>query len=320
VGYILWIAPSAPISILSFVLCQLISYLLTLLLAQIFVSHHDLKGALGFKFDLLFARALLKKSIPYALVLFLMTLYTRLDGVMIERLLPDGQTQAGIYAASYRILDAFSNVGLLFAGLLLPMFAKMIRNNVPVGDLTLFSRNVLLIFSLTLTAISFVYHDSIIFTLYPDADEEWSVLYKILFVSYLGTSIAYIYGTLLTANESIRSMNMIFAAGVLLNLALNFVFILTWKAWGAAMATLITQLATATALVVLAHRHLKLDLGLSNWIRLLAFAGLILACTYWSKLWPLHWYLSAFVVGLLALPIAFSLRLMSFRAWQDATV
>ncbi|MBK8505531.1 MAG: hypothetical protein IPL46_27040 [Saprospiraceae bacterium] len=226
-GYLLWQAPSIEISISYFVLCQLASYLLTLILAIIFVIRHDLILSLGFRFDPIFIRALLKKSMPYALVLFLMTLYTRMDGVMIERLLPDGQTQAGIYAASYRILDAFSNVGLLFAGLLLPMFAKMIRSNVPVGDLTRISQNVLLTFSLTLTAVSFVYYDSIIFTLYHDADAEWTAVYRILFVSYLGTSIAYIYGTLLTANESIRSMNLIFTAGVLLNLVLNFLFILT---------------------------------------------------------------------------------------------
>ena len=63
---------------------------------------------------------LLKNSAPFALVIFLMTIYTRVDFVMIERLLPEGKKAAGVYASAYRLLDAVNIIGLLFSGLLLP--------------------------------------------------------------------------------------------------------------------------------------------------------------------------------------------------------
>ena len=44
-----------------------------------------------------------------------MGVYTRTDVVMVERLLPDGKMQAGIYASAYRLLDAVNVAGFLFS-------------------------------------------------------------------------------------------------------------------------------------------------------------------------------------------------------------
>ena len=71
--------------------------------------------------------AILKKSYPYAILTLLMASYNRFDAILLERLLPNGSQQAGIYAQAFRILDAAAMFALLFAGLLLPMFSKMIK-------------------------------------------------------------------------------------------------------------------------------------------------------------------------------------------------
>ena len=73
--------------------------------------------------------ALIKQSFPYALLILLMMFYNRVDSIMIERLLEDGDMQAGIYAQGFRYLDAVNMFALLFAGLLLPMFSKMLAKN-----------------------------------------------------------------------------------------------------------------------------------------------------------------------------------------------
>ena len=64
-----------------------------------------------------------------------MSVYNRIDAVMIEQIRSDGETQAGIYAGSYRILNAMNMIGYLFAGLLLPMFAKSLSENKRINDL-----------------------------------------------------------------------------------------------------------------------------------------------------------------------------------------
>jgi len=314
IGYLLWFSDK-PIEIRDFIVGQTIALGSTLILTLYLLWHFHEISFLPHQFDSLFSVALFRKSLPYAFVLLLMTLYTRMDGVMLERLLPDGKEQAGIYAAAYRILDAFGNVGLLFAGLLLPMFAKLIRKAAKLDDLVITARNALLAFTLTTICISVVYYDPIISLLYKDATRYWAEVYQILFVSYLGISLAYIYGTLLTANESIRSMNKIFMAGVILNFVLNIVFIALWKAKGAAIATLITQLLTAGLLILLAHRDLALKRDLNGWFKLGIFTLVVLVLVIWSKSWPFFWIISVVTTGLIAFILASLLKLFEWRAW-----
>ena len=88
---------------------------------------------------------ILKKSFPFAVLVLLMTFYNRIDTVMLERMLPDGAQECGIYASAYRILDATNMVAFLFAGLLLPMFAKMLKLEQPVEEMVKLATSLLLL-------------------------------------------------------------------------------------------------------------------------------------------------------------------------------
>ena len=49
---------------------------------------------------------------------------------MIERLLgTDGAYASGIYAQSFRIIDALNMIGILFANVLLPTYARALSEN-----------------------------------------------------------------------------------------------------------------------------------------------------------------------------------------------
>lgn len=43
--------------------------------------------------------------------------------------------QAGIYAQSFRLIDASNMIAYLFSALLLPMFSQMIKHKKPIEDL-----------------------------------------------------------------------------------------------------------------------------------------------------------------------------------------
>ncbi len=73
-----------------------------------------------------FSFALVRKSMPYALLILLMMIYTRVDSVMIERLHNDGPQQAGFYAQGFRLFDALFMFATLFTGLLYPIFSQLI--------------------------------------------------------------------------------------------------------------------------------------------------------------------------------------------------
>ncbi|HYG16528.1 MAG TPA: oligosaccharide flippase family protein, partial [Bacteroidia bacterium] len=80
-------------------------------------------------------KEILKYSYPYAILITLMSFYTRLDSVMIERILPDGAREAGIYANGFRLLDSLSMFAVLMSNLLLPMFARLIHRKQPLNAL-----------------------------------------------------------------------------------------------------------------------------------------------------------------------------------------
>ncbi|MCB0687759.1 MAG: polysaccharide biosynthesis C-terminal domain-containing protein [Saprospiraceae bacterium] len=314
VGYVLWFS-DYQLNIHDFIVFQSVALGITLVITLLFTQQKSGLFSYRWRFDETFSLAILKKSFPYALILLLMTLYTRMDGVMLERLLKNGKEEAGIYAASYRILDAFSNVGLLFAGLLLPMFAKMIRSGGPLKELTETARNALLTFSLMIISIALVYGQSIIDLLYHDATIYWGQVFQLLFLSYLGISLGYIYGTLLTASENIRVMNTVFLAGVVLNFLLNLIFINLWQAWGAALATVITQIAVSCTITWLAHRNLLLKADLLGWVRLGIFFIMVYIFSRYCKSWSLHLLPSLISIGIFSLFSALSLQLVNLGDW-----
>ena len=54
---------------------------------------------------------------------------------MLERLLPDGAFQSGVYAQAFRLLDASNMIAYLFSIQLLPVFSKMIKHKENVEQL-----------------------------------------------------------------------------------------------------------------------------------------------------------------------------------------
>ena len=78
---------------------------------------------------------IIKRSLPFASLVLLMTLYNRLDPVMLGKLLPDKAVapnnaintapfQVGIYANGFRLLDAANMIAYLFSVLLIPVFSQ----------------------------------------------------------------------------------------------------------------------------------------------------------------------------------------------------
>ena len=95
-----------PIKIEWFVLTQTAAYFITALVAFLIVFSKTKHFRLNFQMK--YFIAFIKQSFPYALLILLMAFYNRIDSVMLERMLPDGKEQAGIYAQAFRILEAAS--------------------------------------------------------------------------------------------------------------------------------------------------------------------------------------------------------------------
>jgi O-antigen/teichoic acid export membrane protein len=174
-----------------------------------FILHQKVKSW-NLKFNPTFWKAILKQSYPFALVFLLMTIYTRVDKVMIERMLLEGKTESGIYAAGYRLLDAANMIGYLFAGLLLPMFAGMLKRKENVQSLVDLSFQMIIAGAMTVAISICFFREEIMFLLYDNATIYYADIMKYLILSFIAVAGVYIYSTLLTANASLKKNELAF--------------------------------------------------------------------------------------------------------------
>lgn len=277
-GYFLWIATGVKFTVELFALAQTAAYFLSCIVA-LFI----LKGKVGrftFKFNIPLLRVILKQSMPFALLVLLMSFYYRVDSVMIERLLPDGNFQTGIYAQAYRLLDASTMIGFLFAGLLLPMFSRMISTKQDTTPLLKLSFNLIFVPSLVLFIVCFHYGADIMSVLYKDNVVLSSQVLVILMGTFLAVASTYIFGTYLTANGSLNILNRTALVGLVINLLLNSLWIPSYGPLGAAYATLVTQGVVIITQVIVVKRLLKWHLNVVFITRLSVFVVLLITTSF----------------------------------------
>src|SRR5207253_2207137 len=128
-------------------------YALTLVITFVIVIDKARVKRLAWRWP--FFLMILKQSYPYAILVLLMTFYNRIDFVMLERMLPNGAEQSGIYASAYRLLDATNMIAFLFAGLLLPIFARMIKLRQSVEEMVRLSFSLLIVPAIIIATVSF---------------------------------------------------------------------------------------------------------------------------------------------------------------------
>jgi len=249
-----------------------------------------------------FILMILKKSAPFAILALLMVIYYRIDAVLIERLLPGnaGETQAGIYAQAYRLLDAAGMIAFLFAILLLPLFARMLKQKQAVESLVKLSFSLLFTVSVIVALGSYYYSKELMTWLYPiHADEvlygysarldQSALIFSLLMFSFIAISSSYIFGTLLTANGNMRQLNIIAGSSVLVSLLINFLLIPRLQAVGSAYASLGSQFVTGIIQIIVVQRIFGFRINYRYLTQLLVFVvGVILLGIISVKL-PYSW-------------------------------
>jgi len=300
-GCILWtsIFPF-EISITNFIWVQIFGYVFALMVAILILFNQHIK--IQWKFDSALIKEVFLKSYPYALLGFLMTAYFRTDGVLLERMLGDrGAHEAGIYATAFRLLDAMSILGFLFAGLLMPIFSRMIENKENIKPLFELGYTLMLIFSAAAGITIIFYRLEIMQLLYITGDSYSANILGLLMVSFICISITYIYGSLITANGNIKKLNYISLAGFVLNIILNISLIPTYKALGSSIATACAQIIILGAHIYFAGKIFSIkgrDIKLLKAFRFIIF---VIVVNYAIYELPTNWYIKFFIAGFLSL-------------------
>jgi len=293
-------------SIRVFILLQTASYVFTLLLSVGILWRH--LDTFKPRFNYRYYMAFLKKSYVFALLILLMSFYYRADSVLIERLLDNGNYHAGIYAQSFRIVDALNVVGFLFASLLLPIFASMIKKNESVGELVNLSARILFTGIFLVAVPASFYGFELLDLLYHDATPYSASIFGYLMVSLMCFSLTYVFGTLLTANGSLKALNIIAGLSVILNIGLNLIIIPRLQATGAAITSMLTQGFVLILQVIACLLIFKFTVPVKAILQIALYVlislGVCFSVQQWLDLpWLQKWLLSVAAVSLLAIAI-----------------
>ena len=301
-----------PFQIEWFIYTQTFSYILTTLITFVIVMKKAQFKRL--KWNKPFFFLILKKSFPFAILVLLMTFYNRADTVMLERILPEGATESGIYASAYRLLDATNMMAFLFAGLLLPMFSRMLRFKESVEDLVKLSFTILITPAVIIATACVFYSYDIMDLLYDEHVRESSEVFSILMGCFVAISLTYIFGTLLTANGNLLQLNIMAASGMAFNLGINLILIPEFQAQGAAVSSLITQFATAILQIYLVQRIFKFKFNTRLVIQLLIFLPGVICFGWISKILFENWISGLFFMGMASVGLAFMIGLLHLKS------
>lgn len=283
-------ATAKGFSIYTFVAVQLVCYGLAALLALLV-----LRRLARIRFTLSLQPAvvwrIMRESFPYALLIFLMAIYMRSDILLIKSLSPHGggAEQAGIYAAAYRPLDAFNMLAVLLAGILLPLFSRMLAERQNAAPIVRLCMNLLLPLSIIAAACAVAFGQEIMVFLYPAAGPGEGRVFSWLMATVPAYVVLYIYSTLLTAGGKLRQLHRISALGIAVNLSVCWWLIPRYGALGGAVAACCTMAAVGACFILTAHRQFGLPHN-ARWVAsLMTYAGLAALLAWVCRLLPVPW-------------------------------
>lgn len=252
----------------------------------------------------------LQQAIPYATLILVMGLYTRLDGVMIERM--KGGEASGIYAGAFRLLDIAIQIGVLYSFVLIPVFTKRLQSKQLYGGLMRSSFNLLLSVSLSAAVAVVVFHQELVAFFYHHATPGMGMSLAILMATLPAFYMGYLFGSALTAGGKTTILNRIALGGLALNFTLNIALIYLYAEVGAAIATATTQWSAALLQMWAAKRVFNIRIHRKQWNALLVMIALQFA-VYISLNAALDWPWALCVGGLFSMASPFALKLVDIK-------
>lgn len=311
-GFFLWNDSLRPhFTIDHFVYIQTLTMFITFLVALIVCLSKT--RLLKLKWNFAFNLHILRDGLPYALLGLLMACYNRMDSVMLLALVEDNGVSSGIYASGFRLVDSANMVAYLFSVILLPLIAKMIKENQRINAVVGAAFHLLLIITLGFVAVSICYSTELMELLYNKHIDESAKIYRILSFCFIPISMTYIFGTVLTANGSLKYLNLVAGLGMLMNIGLNFILIPLFKENGAAITSLVTQSVTAILQAWLALKIFKIRFEWRYCLKIVFFVIIVIFISIFAQQLELNWVVRAIITLLLIVIASFLVGIFSFK-------
>lgn len=258
---------------------------------------------------------ILKTTWPYALLVALMGLYTRVDAVMLRYFATDGIYETEAYAMGYRLLDAAGMLLAVLSGLLLPAFASKLKEPETLRKLSHLAYGFIFMIAWPALLAGFSFGEPLMTFLYPDKfNDSAPGVFSLLMGVLPASGIIFVFGALLTAAGNLKFLNRLAATAVLLNFCGNLILIPEYGSKGAALATLLTQGIFAIGCVLECYRHFHWKANMTDIGKWVSWSLLLLLIQVWGPVFGAWWMHSGLLL-LVAVLLAFLFKLTGFN-WQ----
>ncbi|MDR1005864.1 MAG: oligosaccharide flippase family protein [Bacteroidales bacterium] len=314
-GVLLWssVLKGRGFKIEYFVYAQVASYSVTALIAAGVCLYKT--GFMRLKWNFPFLLKVLKDCFPYALLTLMMSFYNRIDSVMLLHLLKDGEVASAIYAAGFRLVDSANMISYLFSIILLPLFANMIKSKIAVNEVVKSAFHLLITLSAAFVIISQFYAADIMHLMYNKEVSQSTEVFRILSFCFVPISMTYIFGTLLTANGSLRKLNIVAFCGMVSNVGIDLLLIPHFNVLGATYASLFTQSFTALLQIFIALRLFKIQINYRYAVKIVAYLASLVAIAFLVKQMALSWLWLIVITAALYVVAAFAFRIFSIKGF-----
>lgn len=307
----------SEISLESFIWARFLSLFCTTLILGILMQKYGLLSLPSWNWKTI--QPIIVKSIPFAFMTILYSINEKVDQVMVERIDFIGSTinQAGIYAASYRWLDAM----MMYLWTILPMFfAKFAYHESTQEDkerLLRIGTGITAIPLLLVAGFSLFYGDKFFFIYKNSSIEEINTmvsLFQVLCFALCIHGFFAILSTYLTSNGHTKFVNSMLGVNIVLNMVLNFIFIPSYGALAAAFSTVISTFIMSISYVVYIQKKQLITLPYLVWLKLILVFCIYITIYYGlNQFTSIHWLINTSISTLIALTTSLLLKIITIQ-------
>lgn len=235
--------------------------------------------------------------------------YGRIDQLLVFELSPHA-SEAGLYAAMYKVLETAGFVPIAVMTTLFPIMSGLYPSQpVRLRKLTQLAIDYLTIVSVGGLAFAIAAAGTIVTLLFGPAYEEGTTALPVLMAAFVPICIGYVGGNMVLATGLQRRYISYAVLGLVFNVAMNLILIPIYGFQAAAWVTLATELIVVSITLAAVLRKIEMRLSLRR-IALATLAASVSALAVWQ----LRVAGARIVWLLIAMGVLYPLLLIALRA------
>lgn len=314
---LLWIpALQKYLTVEGFVWLQSISLVLTWSWSFLYVYKRGLKVRwTGASFNTY--KRLLVSTIPFVGIYLFSTLYNKLDTVLLHRLHPEGNFQAGIYASGMRLFEAASMISLAVGGLLLAMFSRLYNQPEKLSSLFQLSVKWLIVGTMMVACTAYHYATIWMDILYHTVDVVWVQTFQWVMIAFIPASINFILGAFYQAIHKETQLMGYYGFAAILSFLGNMIWIPQYGVQAAALLAIFVHGSLFLVQAFMIWKARLVDIRKDFVLFTILFFVLSVLASFGIKQLGMNWKWAVLLTVLAITGIAFIFRMISLVEMRE---